>query len=112
MRLKTVIAVVGLCLAGLFSPAGAVQSGANDACVECHDDEDLPDMSQSAHGFSAGARAPECVACHGPSQAHLKKPPGAKEQPKPDITFGKTYGKVTPVAAAERSRACQSCHDR
>ena len=112
MRLKTVIAVVGLCLAGLFSPAGAAQSDANEACVSCHDDEDLPDMSQSAHGFSAGSRAPECIACHGPSLTHVKKPPGVKEQPKPDITFGKTYGKVTPVAAAQRSRACQSCHDR
>jgi DmsE family decaheme c-type cytochrome len=90
------------------SPLLAEQRKASEACVECHDSEDLTDNSRSAHGFASDPRAPACTTCHGPSLGHLKKPPGAKEQPKPDVVFTKQRQDSAQV----RSAACLNCHDR
>jgi DmsE family decaheme c-type cytochrome len=112
MRIKSVIAVIGVCLFGLLGAAWGAEPTGAAFCVTCHDEEDLPDMSRSAHGFVADKRAPDCISCHGPSESHAHKPAGAAKQPKPDVTFGKTIDKLTTVAASERSRMCQSCHDK
>lgn len=110
MRIKSAIAIVGVCLFGLLSSVWGAEPEPTGAafCVTCHDEEDLPDMSRSAHGFAADKRAPDCISCHGASDTHAHKPAGASERPKPDVRFGEK----SPVAAAGRSRACQSCHDR
>jgi len=120
MRTKKALAWLALWAITGFGVAQAQPSGAardnSAACVECHDDEDLPNMSRSAHspikqGDSAdasGSRTPTCISCHGASQAHLKKPAGAKEQPAPDVVFGKK----TRLDASGRSNVCQSCHEK
>ena len=119
MRTKKALAWLALWVITGFGVAQAQPSGAardnSAACVECHDDEDLPDMSRSAHspikpggGAEVSAsRTPTCIGCHGPSQAHLKKPAGAKEQPAPDVVFGKK----TQLDASGRSTVCQTCHE-
>ena len=112
MRIKRAIAVVGLSLMGLLGPVWAAEPTGAAFCVTCHDDEDLPDMSRSAHGFSADKRVPDCISCHGASPTHARKPADAKERPRPDITYNKKFGKVTPVEAGVRSRTCQTCHDK
>lgn len=114
MRIKRLMAVVGLCFFGLLGSAfGAANEPTGAAyCVTCHDEEDLPDMSRSAHGFAADKRAPDCISCHGPSETHAHQPAGVSVQPKPDFYFGKKFGKVTPLAANDRSRVCQTCHDK
>jgi len=77
-------------------------------CVTCHDSDDLPDMSRSAHAASKDARVPDCISCHGPSEAHAHKPKGAKTQPKPDRMFSKALA----MPAHESSAVCQTCHEK
>ncbi len=130
MRTKTTLAWLALWLCTGYGAAQAqnVEAARGDSavCVECHDDEDLPDNSRTAHaprprmkqaaealkqrpmGDADGPRTPTCTSCHGPSQAHLKKPAGAKEQPAPDVVFGKKT-KLDPTG---RSQVCQTCHER
>ena len=131
MRLQPALAALLICLGGLIAPARALTDvEASKACVECHDSDDLPDMSQGPHGeapkkkppMDAAAlamrgspmadatdpRTPNCISCHGPSPTHAKKPEGVKERPRPDRTFSKNGG--TP--AHERSEVCQTCHQR
>ena len=109
MRIRAALAAVGLCLAGLLQPAwGQVDAAASKACVKCHDAEDLPDMSRSAHAVATDARTPGCVTCHGPSPTHVNKPEGVKERPRPDRVFTKN----TTTPASERNAACLSCHDK
>jgi DmsE family decaheme c-type cytochrome len=85
--------------------AGADEA-ASQACVKCHDAEDLPDMSRSAHAAPGDPRTPGCVTCHGPSPTHVNRPPGMKERPPPDRTFSRNGGSP----AGERNVACLSCH--
>ena len=106
MRIKRMMAVSGLCLFGLLGPVWAADPTGAALCVTCHDDEDLPDMSRSAHGFAADKRAPDCISCHGPSPTHAKKPAGVAERPHPDRMFTKK----STLSASERSAACLSCH--
>jgi DmsE family decaheme c-type cytochrome len=96
-----------LCLGGLPAWAG-VDEAASRACVKCHDAEDLPDMSRSAHAAAADPRTPGCVTCHGPSPTHVNKPSGVKDRPSPDRVFSRNGGS----SAAERNTACLGCHDR
>lgn len=104
MRIKRLMAVFGLCLFGLLGSAwGAGEVGAA-LCVTCHDKDDLTDMSRTAHGFTADKRAPDCISCHGPSEAHTKKPSSVH----PDRMFTKKA--ATP--ANERSAACLACHNK
>jgi DmsE family decaheme c-type cytochrome len=102
------MAVVGLSLFGLLGSAWSAEPVGAALCVTCHDEEDLPDMSRSAHGFSADKRAPDCISCHGPSPTHAKKPAGVAERPHPDRMF--TKNSTTP--ANERSAACLTCHNK
>ena len=113
MRIKNAIVFIGFCLAGAFGAWAAEPEPTGAAfCVTCHDSEDLPDMSRSAHGFSADKRAPDCISCHGPSEAHARPPAGSDVPPKPDISFGKLFNKQATTPANTRSQACQSCHDK
>ena len=103
---------------------------ASKACVKCHDEEDLPDFSQTPHAVverkkppmataaeamrgspmadESDPRTPNCITCHGPSTTHVNRPEGAKERPRPDRVFSRNAG--TP--AHERSAVCLGCHDR
>jgi DmsE family decaheme c-type cytochrome len=110
MRLRTVLAALLLCVGGLAAPVAlaGVDAEASKACIECHDAEDLTDSSRHAHSHPIDARAPGCTTCHGPSQGHLKKPPGASKQPPPDISFSRK----SPSPVAVRNAACNSCHSK
>ncbi len=106
--LPALAAGIVLCLGGLIAaPAQArdlaADREASKACVECHDQDDLPDMRRSAHAFTADPRTPSCLSCHGDSEAHLKK-----SQNKPDVVYRK--GAATPIT--QRNAACLSCHER
>jgi len=107
MRIKSSMAVLVLCLFGLLGPLGSARAegevGAK-LCVTCHDDDDLPSMSRTAHGFAGDARAPDCISCHGPSTAHPKKPADAH----PDRMFIRKLA----LPANERSAVCMSCHSK
>jgi DmsE family decaheme c-type cytochrome len=105
MRLKLLLAVFGLCLAGASAPAWAQRDDdGSKLCLECHDD--LPDMSKSAHAVATDKRTPSCVSCHGPSQSHAVKEKG-KKQGKPDRVF---VGEDA-IPPAERSAVCLTCHN-
>lgn len=103
MRNTFVAALVGLFLCGPISPTWAADPSGAAKCVKCHDSEDLPDMSRSAHGFSADTRAPDCVSCHGSSESHLKK-----SSAHPDRLFKGADA----APASERSAACLACHTK
>ena len=109
MRINRLIAIAGLGLFALLgSPAWAAGETGAKLCVTCHDEEDLPDMSRSAHGFAADKRVPDCITCHGESPTHAKKPADVKERPHPDRMFIRSYASP----ANERSAACLSCHQK
>jgi DmsE family decaheme c-type cytochrome len=112
MHIKHAIACLSVGLLGLAGVSWAADAKPTGAafCVTCHDSEDLPDMSRSAHGFSADKRVPDCISCHGPSDEHANATDNAKF--KPDMTFGKTFGKASAKTAHARSQACQTCHDK
>lgn len=98
-------AAFGLCLAALVAPAWAgVDLEASKACVKCHDSEDLPEWSRSAHVVPTDPRTPGCVTCHGASTDHL----GGPSSHKPDRVFSNK----SPLPAGERSTVCLGCHDR
>ena len=111
MRIKSSLAIVGLCLVGLLGPFGSVWAAGETGaalCVTCHDEEDLPDMSKSAHGFSVDKRVPDCITCHGASPTHAKKPTGVSERPRPDRLFIRKFA----LPANERSAVCMTCHSK
>jgi DmsE family decaheme c-type cytochrome len=114
MRFKSAVAVVSMCLLGVLGSAWAADRAPQGAafCVTCHDSEDLTDMSRSAHGFAGDKRAPDCISCHGPSEAHARAPEGTSPLPKVDISFGKVFNKLSVHTADKRNQACQSCHDK
>ena len=106
MQLKRLSAIFGLCLCGLIGAAQAQDPVGAALCVTCHDEDDRPDISKTAHGFTADKRVPDCISCHGPSPTHAKKPAGVPVQPHPDRMFTKK----STLPASERSAACLSCH--
>ena len=108
MRIEKALAIVGVCL---FWMIGGAAWAATDAqlsaeCVECHDEDDLPDMSRNAHSVTSDTRTPTCGGCHGPSQPHLKTVDG--KRPAPDRAFSKNAG----LPPDERSDLCMTCHDK
>jgi DmsE family decaheme c-type cytochrome len=107
MRIKRAMAIVALGLFGLISVAwsAGVDAAASAKCVKCHDEEDLPDMSRSAHVVGTDPRIPTCITCHGPSEAHAGKP---SEVNRPDRMF--TRKSPTPIA--DRNAACLNCHQK
>ena len=131
MRIKDLLAIVGLCLFGLLGPAMAAPArDASAECVGCHDSDDLPDMSRGPHpsqpdkpppmsaaadamrlrsmGDTADVRTPTCITCHGASLTHVKKPEGATERPRPDVVFSKK----SKLSADQRSDICLACHQK
>jgi DmsE family decaheme c-type cytochrome len=106
MRLKYLLASVGLMLLGQLGLANAEELVGTAQCVECHDSEDMRDMSRSAHGFAADKRAPDCITCHGQSKAHLVKAPGAERYPTPDRIFSKKSA----LSGSALSEVCLTCH--
>lgn len=132
MRTLPTLASVILCLGGLCGPAWSASEAevkASEACVKCHDADDLPDLTLAPHtaarktppmasaasamqgspmALAGDPRTPSCITCHGASLNHVTKPEGAKERARPDRLFGKS----SPLPAAERSAVCLGCHDR
>ncbi len=109
MQIKRLLLVAGLSLIGLLGQqAWAANPTGAALCVTCHDEEDLPDMSKSAHGFSADKRVPDCITCHGESPTHAKKPSGVSERPHPDRLFIRQFA----LPANERSAVCLTCHNK
>ena len=108
-RMKLVLLIAGLSLFGLIGVASAnVDATASAACVKCHDEEERPDWSRTAHAAVADARTPTCVTCHGPSPTHVNKPAGAKQRPSPDRLFGKGAN----LTSIEQSEVCLGCHEK
>lgn len=109
MRATFAAAVIALGL-GLAGGSAQADAGAQASarCVTCHDEEDLPDMRQTAHAFAADQRTPSCIACHGPSPTHVDKPAGVSQRPAPDHGFSKSAA----LPANERSDVCLTCHRR
>ncbi len=89
-----------------LAPAWAAGEVGAALCQTCHDEDDRPDISKTAHGFSTDKRVPDCISCHGASPNHAKKPASMPVQPHPDRMFTKN----SPLSASERSAACLSCH--
>jgi DmsE family decaheme c-type cytochrome len=114
MRVKQLRAAAAICLISLLSlqaptawAAGPAPTG-SALCVTCHDDEDLPDMSRSAHAAKNDKRTPDCITCHGVSDTHAHKPAGASKLPAPERSFGKK----STLSAQARSELCLSCHNK
>lgn len=110
MRIRSWIAALGLALLGLngSSAWAADQVSGAAFCVTCHDEDDLPDMSKSAHARSTDKRTPDCISCHGASETHARKPANVSTRPRPDRVFTAR----TTQSAEERSSACLACHDK
>jgi len=112
MQIRRWIAALGVGLVATLGLSGSAWSAAPVTgaafCVTCHDEDDLPDMSKSAHARKTDARTPDCISCHGASETHARKPANLSVRPAPD----RVYGKRSILTAEERSAACQSCHDK
>ena len=109
MRVMRALAVAGFCLFGLAGTGwAATDAEIAKKCVECHDEEDLPEWSRSAHAVAVDTRTPNCVSCHGPSPTHIDKPSGQSKRPAPDRVFSKNGG----LQPNERSEVCMTCHDK
>ncbi len=109
MRIRDALVAVAFCVFGLLGTAwAAVDSDASARCVRCHDEEDLPDMSRSAHVVATDSRTPSCTTCHGPSPTHVDKPKDVDDRPAPDRVFSRNAGSLP----ADRSEVCMSCHDK
>jgi len=115
LRIFVVLLLGGFLLAGPSEKSFAASAStsrilaADKVCTGCHDEEEkLPILSiyQTRHGVLADARAASCIACHGPSEAHVKNPGKAKERPQTDVIFrGKDRS-----APAVQNGACLACH--
>jgi DmsE family decaheme c-type cytochrome len=98
-----------IALAVLCGPAWSATEPTGAAfCVTCHDEDDLPDMSRSAHAAASDKRIPDCIACHGESKDHARKPANVSERPRADRRFGKKAA----MPAHERTAVCLGCHDK
>ena len=84
-----------------------------DTCLKCHDeDNEYPvyPIFKTKHAVAADERTPfaglQCEACHGPGDAHTKKP-ASGESRAPILNFGKDAW--TP--AKDQNRKCLECHE-
>jgi DmsE family decaheme c-type cytochrome len=104
MRIKKLLAIVGLCLAGLAGNAWAeAKDDGSKRCLKCHDEE-AGWMSKSPHANTDDARVPTCMDCHGESAGHVK----ASSKVSPDRRFKGAKG----LPSAEASAVCLSCHEK
>ncbi|OIN92277.1 MAG: cytochrome C [Comamonadaceae bacterium CG1_02_60_18] len=110
MRIKYLLAIASLVLLNPLSTTWAAAPVGAAVCVKCHDAEERPDNSKTAHGFSTDKRVPDCISCHGASDNHAnnRRQPGVKGRPQPDILFGKT----SKTPAHQRTEACLTCHTK
>lgn len=108
--LLALLVMSGLLLGGSLAarPGEAIDGGrwADDACLACHEDATVTPILAGPHGPLAHATDAGCTGCHGPSEAHLKRPPRGERRASPDVDFGR--GTVTPIA--RQNAACIDCH--
>ncbi|WP_170287410.1 DmsE family decaheme c-type cytochrome [Halioglobus maricola] len=101
IRKQLQFAIIALC--SLALPALAQDE---PGCLDCHAQEDSPELHQvfnSAHGDVNGGGAAACTACHGPSEAHDRR----GRRVSPDISFGPKWGSEP----AAQNDSCLACHE-
>lgn len=75
-----------------------------EKCLKCHgDDEVVIPIGETRHGTVADKRTPDCFACHGSSDSHLKS-----DKNKPD----RYYSKKSPTTVDQRNAGCLECHQK
>lgn len=121
-RLIAGIAAVALGVLAVVAPAPTPAQGpasaaepvavpeAAEACLMCHDDPGVAAILQTPHAVAADPRSGfaehGCATCHGPSEAHMRRPPRGGKRAPPDVVFAP--GGEQPADAA--NRACLGCH--
>lgn len=110
---RTMLGIVVFCGALAAGPDISAQGGAPaavEACLSCHD-ESLTLMNlHTQHAVTADSRtglaAHGCATCHGPSEAHQRRPDRGGRRASPDIVFGDGLGQP-PIT---QNRICLRCH--
>jgi DmsE family decaheme c-type cytochrome len=85
---------------------GALAETGEPGCLDCHDPAENPEihaLANTVHATLGCSQSTACTACHGPSEAHDRKP---RKNP-PDISFGPKW----PSDPELRNASCLSCHD-
>lgn len=84
--------------------------GKAETCLKCHDTPPATLILYTKHAQIADPRTPfagdQCQACHGASEAHLKKPPEGQKRALPDRSFGADSA----TTAQEQNQVCLNCH--
>jgi len=121
-RLITVIATSAAILAAAGTAFAADEPSAEKAppkdivlkgdakCTTCHDENDSPkalQIGKTRHGVGADKRTPTCTSCHGDSATHEKEA-GRGSGPTPPVDVN--FAAKSPNTAAERNKACLTCH--
>jgi DmsE family decaheme c-type cytochrome len=110
------VAPLFLLLAMALAPSAAVADGTTalpesvEACLMCHDDPAVTGILHGPHAVRADPRTgfatQGCASCHGPSEAHMQRPPRGSPRTPPDRHFGRDAG-TDPGA---QDGACLDCH--
>jgi DmsE family decaheme c-type cytochrome len=106
-----------LLLAVLHAPAAVIADDADsplpevvEACLMCHDDPAVKGILHGPHAVLADPRTgfaeQGCASCHGPSQAHMQRPPRGSPRAPPDRHFGRDAANDP----REQDAACLDCH--
>lgn len=100
--------VLALVLAVATSaPAAPALPDAVEACLQCHDDAHVLSILSGPHAVTDDPRTRfaglGCGSCHGPSQAHLQRPPRGQARAAPDAPLRRD----DPEAV---NAACLACH--
>ena len=93
----------------MLSGTASAQWYETSKCTRCHDESDnapLLAIGKTRHGVLADKRTPTCTSCHGDSDAHINKPDGVKERPRPDRAFTRT----STTSIQDRNQSCLACH--
>jgi DmsE family decaheme c-type cytochrome len=93
-------AVVGALLLWTLVPAAYAQTGAQHACIKCHESA-VTGMQRGKHHDPADLSGKSCASCHGDVSAHAADPRKNK--------MANVFGKKVP--AAQKDQSCLSCHD-
>lgn len=90
------------------APDGLPEAAAD--CMVCHEHPSVNAIFHGPHAVAADPRsgfaALGCAGCHGPSEAHMQRPPRGQPRALPDIVFG--IDAATTVST--QNAACLDCH--
>ena len=100
------VLVVFALFSGLL--AASELPAAAERCLGCHDDPAVNGLLHGPHAVLSDPRnrfAEEgCASCHGPSEAHLARPPRGEPRARTDVEFAKGE------AGAAGTGVCIDCH--